>query len=275
MQIFQKGDRQITLHRITTRENTAKAISEGIRNGNFDAVLAAGGDGTIHQVINILQREKIELPLGIIPAGTANDLAFHLGMSPNIEKSCEMLLHSSVGTMDLGKVNDIYFVNVASAGLLTDVAYNTSLKFKQIAGKLAYYLKGLEKIPLLRSVPMRFEWEGGVIEEEVLLFLILNGSAAGGFTTLAPNTRIEDGKLDVLIFKSCAFTELVNLFIMLLRGEHLKSDKLRYFQTEKFFKIECAAGVPTDLDGEPGPQFPLEIKVVEKAQRILIPKHSM
>jgi YegS/Rv2252/BmrU family lipid kinase len=266
LQTFQKHGWQITIYCITNHD--ISKIINNIDVNYFDAIFAAGGDGTIHHVINSLQNAEIDLPLGVIPAGTANDLAYHLGFNSTLENNCELLMRSKISFMDLGYANDVYFMNVASAGLLTEVAYDTNIRLKQIAGKFAYYMKGVEKIPLLKPVAVRFESENKIIEENILLFLVMNGSTAGGFKNLAPNAKINDGKLDILIFKYCSFTEFINLFFKLLKGEHYKSDKLIYFQTEDKIKINCFNEIPTDLDGEQGPKFPLSIGIKKKCQRI-------
>ncbi len=268
LQIFQYYGWQITIYCISDQDmfTTIKNIDTNY----FDAVFAAGGDGTIHNVINDLQNANIDLPLGVIPTGTANDLAYYLGYNSNLEENCEMLMNSKIGMMDLGYTNNTYFVNVASAGLLTEVAYDTNIRLKQIAGKFAYYMKGMEKIPSLKPVSIKFELKNKIIEEDVLLFLVMNGSTAGGFRNLAPKARINDGKLDVLIFKYCTFTEFINLFFKLLKGEHFNSDKLIYFQTEDKFKIDCNNELPTDLDGEKGPKIPLTIDIIKKCQKIFI-----
>lgn len=234
---------------------------------DYDAICVSGGDGTISSVVNIMAARRLNIPLGVFPFGTANDFATYLNIPRDIDTCCELVLKGHTRPMDIGRVNDRYFVNVCSAGLLTDISYKTDTNLKNALGKIAYYIKGIEEIPKFTSFKMRMEYDGNVIEDSFLLFLILNGGSAGGFAGLAPYARIDDGKLDVLAIKASPIANILALFLKILRGEHVGDPNLYHFQTDRL-QINCGGSCETDIDGERGPDFPLEIEVKKHFLRV-------
>ena len=88
----------------------------------YSYILIAGGDGTVDSVVNAMEKRKIDLPIGILPVGTANDFGKFIGMPSDIQDACKQMLDSKPKLVDLGKINEKYFVNVASTGLFTDVS---------------------------------------------------------------------------------------------------------------------------------------------------------
>ncbi|MEA4847249.1 MAG: YegS/Rv2252/BmrU family lipid kinase [Clostridiaceae bacterium] len=237
---------------------------------DYAAVCVSGGDGTLSSVINIMASEKLSLPIGIFPFGTANDFASHLNIPRDIEACCEIIENGRTKRVDIGRVNDKYFLNVCSAGLLTDVAYKTDTNMKNALGKLAYYMKGIEEIPRFTPFKMRLQYGSNVIEDNFLLLLILNGSSAGGFSRLAPNAEIDDGLLDVVAIKNTNITNILALFLKILRGEHIGDANLYNFQADKLM-IACESGCETDIDGERGPNFPLDIEVKKHFLKVFVP----
>jgi diacylglycerol kinase (ATP) len=227
----------------------------------IDGIIVSGGDGTIHEVINHMLEQEIDLPLGIIPSGTSNDFAAYLQLDKNIETCVDIITEGKSKTFDVGKVNDKYFFNVASAGLMTSVAHNADSVLKNTLGKIAYYLKGLGELPNFKALKMRIVADQQVIEEEIFLFLVMNSGTVGGFPNLVPHARIDDGKLDLLIVNKCNLPELMSLFISFLKGIHCNSKYVTCLQAENIH-IECLEEVESDLDGELGPQLPLTIKII-------------
>jgi diacylglycerol kinase (ATP) len=258
IECFQTRGLQVIPHRSAGREDIQEAVRQ-VRHEDYYGIVAAGGDGTIHQVINAMAAEEIQVPLGIIPAGTANDLAAHFNISREIEQISTMVAAGQRCAIDVGQANDQFFVNVASSGLLTDVSHTIDIHFKNVFGKLAYYLKGVEQIPNFRPIPFQIESEELCAQEELFLFLVLNGSFAGGFANIAP-ALIDDGFLDVIAIRKCSLPHLISLSLKLLRGEHLYDRRILYFRTKEV-TFRSLSHLDSDLDGEKGPQLPLHIKI--------------
>ena len=218
----------------------------------------AGGDGTIDSVVNAMAKAGVSVPIGVLPVGTANDFGKFLGMPSDIIRGCKQILSSEVTSVDLGSINDKYFVNVASTGLFTDVSQKTDVNLKNTIGKLAYYLKGIEELPNFRKLSIKIKSEEMQYEGNMYFMLVFNGQTAGNFK-LASRASAQDGLLDVIIFKAIPIIELIPLFVKVLRGEHLDSDNVIYFKTNNIY-IESNEDIATDIDGEKGPDFPLHIK---------------
>ena len=274
--ILSKLDKVISLHqeagytivpyRITAGEDVGVALND-IKDGNYKYILIAGGDGTVDSVVNAMAKSGISLPIGILPVGTANDFSKFLGMPSDVEEACKQILSSEVKSVDLGSINDKYFVNVASTGLFTDVSQKTDVNLKNTIGKLSYYLKGLEELPNFRKLHVNILSKEVEFDGEMYLLLVFNGATAGNFN-LATRADACDGLLDIIMFKAVQIYELLPLFIKVLKGEHLDSNKVLYFKTD-YLKVECHEDIVTDIDGEKGPDFPLEIKCIKGGLKIL------
>lgn len=237
---------------------------------DYEAVCISGGDGTLSSVVNIMASMKLSLPIGIFPFGTSNDFAAHLNIPRDIEICCEIIEKGNMKKVDIGRANDSYFLNVCSAGLLTDVPYKTDTNLKNALGKLAYYMKGIEEIPKFTPIKMRLQYGCNVIEDNFLLFMVLNGSSAGGFNRLAPYAKIDDGLMDVIAIKNTSIANMLSIFLKILRGEHIGDPNLYNFQTDKL-AITCDGNCGTDVDGERGPSFPLDIEVKKHFLKVFSP----
>lgn len=269
--IHQKRNYTIVPFRICLDSDISEAFKD-IESG-YSYILIAGGDGTVDMVVNQMKIRNIDIPIAILPTGTANDFAKFIGMPVDIEEACEQILKSKVRRLDIGRINDKYFVNVASTGLFTDVSQKTDMNMKNTIGKLAYYVKGIEQLPNFRSLKIKVKAKEMEFDGEMYLMLIFNGQTAGNFK-LAYKAEVDDGLLDVIIIKAIMIKDIVALFIKMLRGEHLEGQNgLVYFKTNKL-EVECHEDIVTDIDGEKGPDFPLKVECIKEGIRVLGAKEN-
>ncbi len=273
IQKFQQAGYSSRIFRTTTDSTMSEALAEV--DNSYYAIIVAGGDGSVNQVINIMKRRNLDVPLGVIPAGTANDFANNLNMPADFNRCFDLILNNRVKEVDLGVVNGEYFVNVCAGGLLSRVSHDIDRKFKNTLGKLAYYLKGIEQIPKLRPIPLRITTSKEVLEEEVYLFLVLNSNGAGGFTKLAPEAVLDDGLFDFIGIKARPLHEIAALFLKIIQGEHL-DDKNVIYRQDNYFKLECIDDTYSthfaDVDGEKGPSLPVDVSLVNKKLKIFSPE---
>lgn len=245
---------------------------EKIDPTKYHTIIAAGGDGTIHGVVNALMRYNLNIPLGIFPEGTSNDLAQYLKIPSQVDKYCQVITNGKLVDLDLGKVNGEYFINVASAGFLTDTAHEVNYNIKNSLGKIAYYLKAMEKIPRMKSLHLNLDVDGKPYDMEILLFLLLNGGNAGGFKDILPEGTINDGRLDFLAIKPVLpLGGLDRILFNYSRGQILKDENVFYCQGHHF-SLNLDPPVETDLDGEQGPDLPWEITVCPRALQLRVPQ---
>lgn len=261
----QKANYQVVPYRIQRDRDIIEAFDDV--DDTYAYILVAGGDGTVDSALNAMMKKNIRLPIGILPVGTANDFAKFIGMPFNIKEACKRIVNSTPQAVDIGKINDKYFINVASSGLFTDVSQKTDVNLKNTIGKLAYYIKGIEELPNFRKLKVALKSKDFEFNGEMYLMLIFNGQTAGNFK-LATKANISDGMLDVIVFKAIPIIELIPLFIKVLKGEHLNSDKVIYFKTNDIL-IESNEDIVTDIDGEKGPDFPLRIKCIKGGIQVL------
>ena len=240
---------------------------------SYDHMLLAGGDGTVNYVVNRMKEHGLEIPMAILPTGTANDFGTMLGMSPDILKTCEDILGGRRHKVDLGKVNGTYFVNVFSCGLFTDISQKTPTLLKNNFGKIAYYVNGIGELPRFRKMKLDIKTDGGDFKGKVLIFFVFNGQTAGNLP-IAYLSSPDDGLLDVLIVK--ADTPLVPLRPMLKYLTRI-GKKVKEYPSD-IVHIRCSQlqavserNESTDMDGQPGPSFPLEITCEKEAITVIIP----
>jgi len=241
---------------------------------NDETVVIAGGDGTINMLINAMKKHKKTAPLGIIPTGTANDFATFLDIPKDPRAAAEVLAKGRLISADLGCANGQFFNNVCGGGLFINVSHSLNNDLaKSIFGKLAYYIKGLGQLPNITPLPLRITTETATYEEEFSLFLVLNSGSCGGFNKISPNASINDGLLDFIAFRSMSMKDIAGLFLKILTGKHLDDHRV-VFSHESSVKIEYLGkdSVSTDVDGEPGPEMPLEITCEKGALNLIVPR---
>ncbi len=266
---FQSAGFKVDIYRSMEPGDFAKGL-ENI-DQSFEAVIIAGGDGSASEMINQLQKNKIDLPLGIIPAGTANDFATFLGMTRNIEHSIKRILDWNIKEIDVGKVNDRYFLNVCVGGIISQIAHGTETEMKNRLGKVAYYLQGLKELPNIKSMSLKIETSNKIIKGDFLGFFIFNSKDAGGFKNIAKLASIDDGLFDLLAVKTGNILKLSSAAADLFNGKDINNENLIYLQDDSF-KItmtnQSNNNEHCDIDGEKGPAFPLDIKLLSGAQKI-------
>ena len=233
----------------------------------YRKIIAAGGDGTINIVVNAMIKNDLHLPLALFPAGTANDFAHYFDIPTDIDGMLSIALEDYYTEADLGRCNDRYFVNVAAIGSVIDVSQKTDATMKNALGIVAYYLRGLTEVKSLKPVEVTISSPEHNFTEKIFFMVVMNGNSAGGFRRLGVQSSINDGLLDVIMFKDMNFMELLPLAINVLQGRHDENKNVIYFQTPSL-TIESPVNISTDVDGESGEPLPLHIQIIPK--RLLI-----
>lgn len=237
---------------------------------DYHHVLVAGGDGTINSVVNEMQKQGVKLPLAILPAGTANDFATLLGYSGNIQTACREILEGRVSSVDLGLVNDRYFVNVLSAGLFTEVSQKTPTILKNTFGKMAYYMSGIQELPRFRKIHVRIDSDDLFFDDNVYIFFVFNGNTAGNMR-FAHNSDIQDGLFDVVIVKGEApLITLSSLFNVLSGLRRDYPSGIIHFKTREL-RIDSEDNVNIDIDGEHGPAIPIRVRCIPDGLDVIVP----
>lgn len=258
----------------TSQQHDARKETENLSKGEYDFLVAVGGDGTVNDVVNGVMRSGCEIPIAILSTGTANSFASSLNFPRDKERFCTMIRDFQTIDADIGQINKDYFVNAVAGGLLAEAAYKADRESKAVLGRLAYVLealKGLRK----RSAKMQlsFDSEEFASEEEVLMFFVTNTGSVVLDWQMISEASVSDGWLDVVIFKKMAMSTFFLLLMKFRKNKNLKHSGIRYFRTKKL-KIRSLddVAVPLECDGEMINRLPIELKIVPKAVKFIVPK---
>ncbi len=250
-----------------TQKDNTRAFAAFMKGIKADGIVIAGGDGTVHEIINLLLKNNIDLPVAIIASGTSNDFASHLGLNAHLDRYIAVIARGDTIPVDLGEAGGDYFFNVASAGMLTAVAHNVDSRLKNAIGKMAYYLKGLGEIPHFKRLRLHIEADGAHYDEKALLFVVVNSGTVGSMKNIV-DADISDGKLDLMVVRQCSVPEFMALAVDLMAGKNVtKRHNVLYVQASHI-KISSEDVTETDLDGELGPDMPLDIHTLKHRLRL-------
>lgn len=266
---LERAGYETSCHATTGEGDATKAAREAAKRG-FDVVIAAGGDGTLNEVVNGLVGQGKRPKFGIIPVGTTNDFARAIGISRSIEEATDIICQGYSIPLDIGRANDKYFINIAGGGRITEVTYEVPSKLKTMLGQLAYYLKGIEMLPSLHPTYVEIEYDGKMLCEEITLFLITNTHSVGGFEKLAPDASVNDGMFDLLILKKGTLADLIKAASQAVRGEHLNNPQILYTQANRI-KVYTPDKLMINLDGEYGGDTPMEFENLYHYLDVFIP----
>ena len=260
----------------TQKKDDAKNRAAQLKPGEYDYIVSVGGDGTLNEVTNGLIISGSNIPLAIISAGTVNDFATYMKLPQTAEEFCRMIEEFQTKKVDIGKVNNEYFINVLAAGMLTDIAYKVPKDKKAVLGKMAYYLEGVKEFPkqLTQNMTLSFHSKEFNDTLDIMLFLVTNSKSVGGFADAAPLASVSDGYLDVLILKKMDLLfEAPDLIIKWFQGDHPKHPAIGYFQTKglSVLSTEKTAEIAIDYDGEILEEgLPIDISIVPEALNLII-----
>lgn len=266
VEAFQRRGILVVFYR--TRREGNEAFIPFVREVNPDGLLVAGGDGTVHEIVNLMMKGNLDLPLGIIGSGTSNDFATYLGVNTDLEAYLDTIASGRTRCVDLGLMDGTYFINVASGGAMACIAHEVNARIKNSLGKMAYYLKGIGELPKFRYFPLKIEADGAHYELETFLFVIINSPVVGSMKNVANGVAVDDGKLDLLSIGKCSIPKLMSITADLIAGKPVSEREDVLHVQAKHFRIESGISVESDIDGECGPMLPLTIETVPRAVAI-------
>ena len=220
--------------------------------GYISLVVAAGGDGTLDEVVTGLLKSGRDVPLGYIPVGSTNDYAASLKLSFNVLEAVGDILGGEPQAVDMGEFNNEIFVYVAAFGAFTDVSYDTNQDMKNLFGHIAYIMEGVRRIGDIKSYDLRVEVDGELHEGSYIYGMVTNSVSVGGFKGITgKNVLLDDGVFEVLLIHTPKnVLELQEIVTALLSGntdssliEFYRTDHVRFWSEEE---------ISWTMDGEYG-----------------------
>jgi len=236
--------------------------------GEYDGVVAAGGDGTVFEVLNgLYQHPKPErIPLGLIPIGTGNAFARDLGLRPFDWLAAIDLLHKGqTRQVDVGHIqtadSGYYFLNIVSIGFTVEAGLTAkNLKF---IGNMAYTLATLWQVLKLKSYPLVMELDGKAIHQDNIFVTVSNSRYTGTHFLIAPGAAMDDGLLDVTLLRKLPRHRLLKLFPTIYHGGHIKQAEISVHKAAHI-TIKSPRGMLLAPDGEFRGQTPVKISCLHQ-----------
>jgi diacylglycerol kinase (ATP) len=256
--------------RVTSRTGEAEGLARHAVEEGFTRIVAAGGDGTVNQVANGLVGSNATL--GVLPMGSVNVFAMELGLPLfNLQRCWNIIEDTNVRLVDLPSANGKYFVQLAGVGLDAQVVKETSLAFKRSFGPLSYLISAAQIAA--RQPPKLFIESQNTSVEEGSFVLVGNGRLYGGPFPFFKHASIDDGLLDVVVFKRLGYLEIVKYLQDVVFSSDINVPEIEYFQTRQV-RITSEQDVPVELDGELAGNCPVDFRIRDRALRVLAPRPS-
>lgn len=255
----------------TEGPNTAPAIIEK-NAGKYDLVVCTGGDGTLSEVVSGLMRIDDPPPIGYIPMGTANDVAATLSIPKDPAEAVRRLLSGTPIPYDVGAfgIRD-YFTYISAFGAFTDVSYKTPQENKQALGHLAYLLEGMTRLPKLTHHQVRVEYDGGVLEEDLVFGSVSNSTSVAGLVKLDNRlVGLNDGLFEILLIRNPRSVGDLNGIITGLLTQNYANPQVEMLKS-RFVRFTFDAPVAWTRDGEDGGiHEAVELRNIPSAVKIIV-----
>jgi len=251
----------------TSHPGEAEKLARNAVREGFERIVAAGGDGTINEVVNGIAGS--DAALGLLPMGTMNVFATELGLpSYDLNRCWEIIKAEHTRLIDLPSANGKHFVQLAGVGLDAQVVKETSLALKRNFGPLSYLFSAAQ-IAGRQPPRLLIESENAVTDEGSFI-LIGNGRRYGGPFPFFKHALIDDGLLDVLVFKRLGYLEIIKYLQNVIFTSDITLPEVEYFQTRRL-RVSSEEEVPVEIDGELVGICPVEFELSEQRLKVLAP----
>lgn len=220
----------------------AEAATRGV-----DVVVAAGGDGTVNEVVNGL--DGFDVPLGILPLGTANDFARQVGIPADADHAMDVILQKKPKRFDTASLNGRRFLNVSTGGVGAEATAETPASAKETLGPLAYAVSGMRKLAEFKPYSGTFVGDDFNFSGEFLMFAVGLMKSTGGGTMVTPMASATDGLLDLCIVEAMTRREFATVALMVKKGDHVGHPRVHYKQLRNV-TIDAPEPLSVNVDGE-------------------------
>ena len=241
----------------TTKPGEATALTIQALTQGFNVITAAGGDGTVNEVVNGLltaQNNGAIGTLGVIPTGSGNDFAYGIGIAQDLETACTRVFVGERRLVDIGHIEDEkqrsrYFDNGVGIGFDAAVALEVR-KIHRVGGFLMYLLGVMRTLAFYYKAPLlTVRFDGKEISQETLMLTVSNGRRHGGGFHITPDASMDDGLLDLCIAARMGRLAILQMIPRLVRGSHVGDSRIQMERGQHFI-VEVPDGLAVHLDGE-------------------------
>ena len=265
----------VTVRCPSTPSDVDRTVQEAATQ-NANRIIAAGGDGTVHQVATAMLAQNVNAGLGIVPCGTGNDFAYTLGLPPLWAPAVDVALHGSLRPVDALRLTDssgrtTHALNGVAGGFAGDVGDAVTNALKDRWGRGAFLVAFAQMLPTLTTYSIRATLDARTLERDVVAFLIMNGRTVGGHKHVAPDASPCDGWMDVVLVRRAPFLRLLRTGARLLRRRWPADD---YVEMHRCRQVHVTADRPLALnvDGEPWSNRSFQATVHPGAVQVACPQ---
>lgn len=256
----------------TEKQGDAIRFAYESANQGHQAVFCMGGDGTVNETINGLAAAGGKAAFGFIPLGTVNDLARAISIPLDPVEAIRMLGSAVLVDLDIGKVNDRHFVSNVAAGAIPEAVGAVSIEKKTKYGPLAYFIEGGKALADQTVHRFRITVDGETFTQESPLLLIALTNSLASFESFMPEAQVDDGKMRLVVLKESSLLDSLTLLAQVLRGEIKASESVIYRSFKRAtIGLEDGDSLITNVDGDEGPAFPLEIAILPSFLKVYAP----
>ncbi|MCX6362441.1 MAG: diacylglycerol kinase family lipid kinase [Armatimonadetes bacterium] len=254
--------------RTTERSGHARELAARAARDGAQLLVAAGGDGTVGDVA--AEAAAAGVDLGVIPAGTGNDLARHYGIRLDMDGAVAALARSRVVEMDMGMANDRPFVNISGCGFDAVVASRTNRGFRFLKGHAAYTAATFLELMRFRPAAFVLRVDGVEHRGRAMLCTVANTSSYGGGMLIAPEADASDGMLDACVLWQVTKVEFARAFPLVFKGEHVHHPRVTMLRGS-VIEVDSDPPMPILIDGEVAGRTPVRFSVRPNALRLRAP----
>ena len=268
---------QVSLRETRGSGDATTFAREAVATGH-DIVAAVGGDGTLGEVANGLAFSRVRM--GLLPVGTGNvwarmlDMPIWSPMEPTaLLEAARILVEGQDHAIDLGKAQNRYFVLWSGIGFDADVAkaIEPHREIRRNLGNILYYVGILTMGLGLRGTRATVIIDGKAIRQRIVMVLVTNAQFYGGSVRLAPQAQLDDGMLDVYVFKGDNMLDALSHILMVILGKQFANPNLEIYQAREV-SIRASKPLAVQFDGDPAGYSPVTIKVAPRALRFIVPR---
>ena len=254
---------------LTTQSGDANRIARAAIDNGSHWMIACGGDGTVHEVVNAIA-EKPEVLLGVLPCGKGNDFAEALRIPTKPVEAIAVLLEGVTRQVDLGKIGDHYFDTIVTCGYDAEVSRRVTEEGTPFSGTAAYIWTAITTLFRYRSPVVHLDGDFGSYEGEILLAATGITSNYGGGMKIVPDAIVDDGLFDVCIIEPVPRRTVLRLLLTLFWGGHANHPAVQMHRT-KSLTIETDPPILLYADGEPVCYTPATVEIIERGLTVIAP----
>ena len=273
LEVFCNNDYDVRTYLTKSADDAERVVAE--EGVGYDVIVCAGGDGTLGNTVAGFMKSGLKVPLGYIPCGSTNDFARSMEIPMTAVEAAETVVGAEPFSVDIGSLNDKYFVYVAAFGVFSDTSYATPQNMKNILGHAAYVLQGIKSIANIPSYKMKITIDGEIQEGEFIFGMVSNSISVGGFKSITrKGVEFDDGLFEGVLIRTIKTpADLERVVRALLTGDISEKSMVSFRASNVLFEAEDP--VAWTCDGEFGGEYKnTSIDIHRRAIDLLVVQES-